>query len=181
MAAQIIPGEEMGIFIDAKSLLVKAEHVLAVAESECEAKAEAARNAGYRDGYERGLAEALGAVEPLVQQASQALRSLEQDIEAVVIQALGLVLGSIPPETRIRLLINRALAEVNAARQVVLRVAVSDEPSVRRAIAGLGDHIRVDVDRLLQSGEMTLETGTGHRHIGLMAQLSRVMEGLSHA
>ncbi|WP_027488421.1 hypothetical protein [Allorhizobium undicola] len=177
---RIIPAVEMGELLEASALLEKARVTLEDAREQAATLMKDARDTGYRDGLEQGLREGFSRTEAVVREAHADLRSMEGEVEAVVVRSIGLVLGAIEHDDLTRRLVARAVADVNEQRSLRLMVAAEDEKLVRSATETLQPGLEIVVDRFLVAGEMTLESPSMRRQIGLKEQISQLLEALSH-
>ncbi|MBQ9536444.1 MAG: HrpE/YscL family type III secretion apparatus protein [Desulfovibrionaceae bacterium] len=172
--------------------LVKAQDLLDTAQAQAEAikqQAEAVYTERHQQGYEDGMMEGrMEQAEKMLETGMQAveyLQGLEQQIVAVVTQAVRKVIGELDDKERIVRIVRTALDQVRARQNVIIRVAPAEEDYVREAIKPMlarGSTIaglELVADQRLEPGSCILESEMGVVDASLEVQLKAIEHALT--
>jgi flagellar biosynthesis/type III secretory pathway protein FliH len=165
----------------------EADQILDQARSSAAEMLVRAREQGFDEGRSTVLRATIEEVRRILGDFSNLVREREDMLAGVVMDAVEKIIGAVPTEDQLRLVLGKALSDMLDSFTVVLKVAAEDLALVRNVLADLqdagqgGNIVSVLVDPLLASGEMLLETERGRVHIGLEQQFARLRAGLQQA
>ncbi len=165
----------------------EASQVLDQARSSAAEMLVRAREQGFDEGRSTVLRATIEEVRRILGDFANLVSEREDMLASVVMQAVEKIIGAVPTEEQLRLVLGKALSDMLDSFTVVLKVSAEDLGLVRSVLADLqdagqgGNIVSVLVDPLLSSGEMLLETERGRVHIGLEQQFARLRVGLQQA
>ncbi|MFZ4531685.1 MAG: type III secretion system stator protein SctL [Alsobacter sp.] len=186
-SGRIVSAEDLGHLTEAAAFMGQARKLAEEARGLASSEHERAVQAGYAEGFRRGVREAMAQLGPAVTEARARLTGAEGDLAGIVLEAVQQIVGRLDDGELARRLVAKALADAVGLTGIVLRVAAEDLATIEREVAALheagqtGGLTAVRADPLLHPGEMILETPRGHVHVGLKQQLGRLQAGLGVA
>ena len=169
-----------------------ARSIVLAAEAEADRIREAARDAGYRDGYDAGRAEALAALEPAATALADALvaarsrqAELADAIEAdacrfALAAAERVVAGTIAAQPeRVLDVVRGGLRAMVDRERVTIQLNPADLELVREALTELAaiggtEHIDVQEERRVGRGSAVLRTSVGEIDARVEAKFERL-------
>ena len=132
----------------------------------------------YRAGLDAARRHYFNEIAQGFQDVFDADRFLQAHVVEIVNAALDKALGKLAPQDLIAACGATALKESAEAQAVVVHVAACDHEAAREILAAHVPHARVELDPLLQAGELVLETHRGRQHVGARAQINRLKANL---
>lgn len=177
--ARIIKAADFTGYDQAAALLAEAGALRAAAEREVAELRETARREGLAEGRAEGLRAGLARIATMAERAERDLLDLEPRIRAVVLDAVEMIVGAIPPDERTLRLIRRALDEAGGIERLTIEVPAEAAEELRAAARDLPRPIEIGVDPLLAAGELVLRSEAGRMHIGLREQMAALAEGMA--
>lgn len=172
--------EGTGFLHSTRQLHSQAEEVIQKAGSD-------AQNEGYQRGYQEGREAAFEDLADAIKEARSRIMASENDLANVMMTALERMLGQIDSVDLAKRCLQQSLKEAVGLVEVKIKVSADEYDSLKNELKNIPlnpdmPEIRsVDVDPLLKSGEILLETPKGRIHVGLKQQLSRLRSGLEHS
>ena len=186
-SGRIVRAEDLGHLTEAAAFMGQARKLAEEARGLASSEHERAVQAGYAEGFRRGVREAMAQLAPAVAEARARLAGAEGDLAGIVVEAVQQIIGRLDDGELARRLVAKALADAVGLTGIDLRVAAEDLAAIEREVSALheagqaGGLTAVRADPLLRPGEMVLETPRGHVHVGLKQQLGRLQAGLGIA
>jgi len=158
--------------------IASAGQCLHEAQVSCLQDLESITQSGWKQGYERGHAQALGELGGFLRKLEERSRELDQELIGIVMDAVTRIVGQLPPALLTERLIESALTEARADRgNVTLRLhperAAAAEAWLRRSAH---DHpslrLNLEVDATLGRDDCSVETANGVIEAGIQTQLA---------
>ena len=141
---------------------------------------------GYEEGLARGKEEESMKIMDAVLASISYLEKLEGDVAGLVLQCVERIMGETGREELIRGLVKKALSSMRGDRRLVLRVAPSNEESVRKELAGLFSaagtesrgFVEIRPDPRLGPSACHLESELGNVDASLSTQLKNLRKAI---
>lgn len=165
---KIIKKADLLDLYEANEILDKARDRARVIEDEAQAVYQKRYEQGLEQGREEGKEEYAMKIMETVLSSLDSLQGLEQEIVALVIDAVQKVIGEIDDEELVRRIVRRGLASVRGENRIVVRVSVEDEKIVRDDLKsmllsddGSSGYADVVADSTLKHLDCIIETKLG--------------------
>ena len=175
---RILKAAEAARLVEANALLEQARERAAALVHEAECAFARRREEGYAQGLEEGRAEHAEKLMETAMASVAFIEGMERTLVDVIGEALRKIVGEMDAEERIVLVVRNALNGLRGQQAVTLRVALDDEPAVRRDLAALLDasgrdngFLRLLADPRVQRGGCLLESELGVVDAGIETQL----------
>lgn len=184
--SRVIRARDYSALLEGNALLEAARERAAAMEARAALDAEARREEGYRDGVMEGRMEQAEKMMETALQAVEYIEGMEETLVRVVGAAVRKIIGELDDDDRIVRIVRAALVTVRSQQRVLIRVAPSDEPAVREALAAMlrsapggVSFLDVSADPRMSPGDCILESELGVVDAGLETQLGALERALS--
>ncbi len=179
-ASKIISKEDLETITDvlAYEHMVRAQ--LERMEHECAQNKHMASQEGYDIGVMQGRKDAFEAMAQSLEEVRERFLAMESELTHVVLSAVEKIIGATQQEEIAQRIIAQALHQMADQVAVTIACAPEDHGQLNHDIVEIQQHITtphilgLNIDPLLQPGEILVETPQGRVHIGLAHQLARL-------
>ena len=162
----------------------RAERLLADARMQAEVEIAAARQRGYEDGRRTGEKEAARLLADAAATADAYLESIREDVAALVVEAVTLILGSYDSTDVAAQAVRHALQRVRRQGEVTVFVAPCESEAIARRLATVltdadaRQPVSVEPDPHLAPGRCVLASAGGFIDAGIAEQIDALRAAL---
>lgn len=140
---------------------------------------------GFKEGYSAGRKHVLEKVAEIEAEFRQKRETLQASLTEIVETCIEKILGELPRSVKVQMLIRQALSDFPDLAGISIKVAHEELAMFQVVIRDTDDprlkDVQVSGDTLLKPGDILLETPQGRLHIGMQAQLDRILTNLRRA
>lgn len=178
ITSRVIPSEDMDVLQDASDILASIYKRASDLEELVQTSMRDAQQRGYEAGRQEALAEMGQRLAQRMAEVDAKLQILDDRIADVVVRSIGMILGEIPADERIRRIVRAAIDQNSAAVSLSLRVCPDDLDYMRAVLTDLDARVAIQPDIYVDRGEIVLEVDSLRQQIGLADQLANLLEAM---
>lgn len=181
---KIVPKEALDTITDVQAYEYAMRQQLQRIEEHCEELKRNAEQEGYDQGVELGRKDAFAAMAESLTEVREHFLAMENELSEIVFTAVEKIIGTFDQRDLARRMISQALLQMADQVAVTIHVAPEDHATMHEDLLQIQQHITtphilgLNIDPLLQPGEIWVETSQGRVHIGLAHQLARLRANL---